>query len=107
MIKLSIKSKNNIDVNVSSKKTSFWDKDGDKYFRELPVFEQGRTIVLSVRCLPLVNPCNDFLIGRMMEISDFLNEDVVGALRMSGVRLFHALMQNGKKVVENLSVRVD
>ena len=40
-----------------------------------------------------------------MEISDFLNEDMVGALRMVGVRLFHALMQNGKKVFENLSVR--
>ena len=40
-----------------------------------------------------------------MEISDFLNEDMVGGLRMSGVRLFHALMQNGKKVFENLGVR--
>ena len=40
VIKSSIKSKNNIDVNVSSKKTSFWDKDGEKYFRELPVFGQ-------------------------------------------------------------------
>ena len=40
VIILSIKSKKNIDVNVSSKKTSFWDKDGEKYFRELPVFGQ-------------------------------------------------------------------
>ena len=40
VIKLSIKSKKNIDVNVSSKKTSFLDKDGEKYFRELPVFGQ-------------------------------------------------------------------
>ena len=40
VIKLSIKSKKNIDVNVSSKKTSFWDKDGEKYFRELLVFGQ-------------------------------------------------------------------
>ena len=29
VIKLSIKSRKNINVNVSSKKTSFWDKDGD------------------------------------------------------------------------------
>ena len=107
MIKLSIKSKNNIDVNVSSKKTSFGTKMVKNIFVNYRFSNKGRTIVLSVRCLPLVNPCNDFLIGRMMEISDFLNEDVVGALHMSGVRLFHALMQNGKKVFENLSVRVD
>ena len=40
VIKLSIKSKKNNNVNVSSKKTSFWDKDGEKVFRELPVFGQ-------------------------------------------------------------------
>ena len=40
----------------------------------------------------------------MMEINDFLNEDIVGALCLSGVRLFHALIQNGKKVFENRCV---
>ena len=40
VIKLSIKSKKNNNVNVSSKKTSFRDKDGEKCFRELPVFGQ-------------------------------------------------------------------
>ena len=40
VIKLSIKSKKNNNVNVSSKKTSFWNKDGEKFFRELPVFGQ-------------------------------------------------------------------
>ena len=40
VIKLPIKSKKNDNVNVSSKKTSFWDKDGEKVFRELPVFGQ-------------------------------------------------------------------
>ena len=40
MIKLSFKSKKNSNINVSSKKTSFWDKDGKKVFRQLPVFGQ-------------------------------------------------------------------
>ena len=40
VIKLSIKSMKNNNVNVSSKKTSFWDKDGEIFFRELPLFGQ-------------------------------------------------------------------
>ena len=42
--------------------------------------------------------------GRILEISDFLNEDIVGAFLISGPRSFHALMQNGKKLLGNLSV---
>ena len=38
---------------MSSKKTGFWDKDGEKVFRELPVSDKGRTMVLSVTCRPL------------------------------------------------------
>ena len=40
VIKLSIKSKKNNNVTVPSNKTSFWDNDGEKFFRELPVFGQ-------------------------------------------------------------------
>ena len=40
VIELSIKSKKNNNLNLSSKTTSFWDKDGEKVFLELPVFGQ-------------------------------------------------------------------
>ena len=38
----------------------------------------------------------------MIEINDLLYEDILGALRMSRVRLFHALIQKREKVFENL-----
>ena len=53
VIKLSIKSKKNNNVNVSSKKTSFWDKDGEKFFVNYRFSDKGRTIVLSETCPPL------------------------------------------------------
>ena len=59
MIKLSIKSKkNNCNnyVNVSSIKTSFWDKDGEKFFVNERFLDKGRTIVLSVTCPPQERP---------------------------------------------------
>ena len=40
MINLSIKSKRNNNVNLPSKTTSFRDKDGEKFFRLLPIFGQ-------------------------------------------------------------------
>ena len=40
MIKLSFKSKKNNNVNLSYKTTSFRDKYGEDFFRELPVFGQ-------------------------------------------------------------------
>ena len=54
VIKLSIKSKKNNNVNVSSIETSFWNEDGEKVFGELyQLSDKGRTIVLSVTCPPL------------------------------------------------------
>ena len=55
VIKLSIKSKKNNNVIVSSKKTSFGtNKDGENFVRELHrLSDKGRTIVLSGTCPPL------------------------------------------------------
>ena len=39
-----------------------------------------------------------------MEVSNFLKEAIVGALRISGPRSFHASIQNGKKLLENLAI---
>ena len=55
VIKFSIKSKKNNNVNLSSKTTSFWDKDGEKFLREQPVF------VLSEICPSLGSPDKYFL----------------------------------------------
>ena len=40
VMKLSINSKKNNNVNVSSRTISFWDKDGERIFREPTVFRQ-------------------------------------------------------------------
>ena len=52
----------------------------------------------------LVIPCNDFYVGRILEISSFLNADIVGAPRISGPRSPHAWIQNGKRLLENFCV---
>ena len=53
MTKLPIKSKKNKNVNLSSKTTSFWDKDGEQFSVIYRFSDKGRTIVLSVTCPPL------------------------------------------------------
>ena len=53
VIKFSIKSRKNNNVNVSSKKTSFGTKKVKKFFLNYQFSDKGRTIVLSVTRPPL------------------------------------------------------
>ena len=47
MIKLSIKSQQNNNVNLSSKTTSLWDKDGENFFVNYRFSDKGRTRFLA------------------------------------------------------------